>query len=320
MTVALVLAAYALLAATCLPVMLDGAGWTGRAPRLAIAMWQALTASAILAAALAGVSVAMSSLQVGGTLGQLLHDCALLLREQYGADAGRGAAAIGLLLAIGVPARSLWMASRELARDWRWRLMHLDKLTLAGRWTEGVEAVIVEHPQPAAYCVPGRRHRIVLTSAALNTLSAAELAAVLAHERAHVQGRHHIVLIGARAAAFAFPLVPLFRLSRQEIARLVELVADDVAAGQSNRSALAAALLRVAAGRAPAGGLAANGGAVTRRVQRLLAPRDSLGLMMRALVGLLATSALVGPVLLVLWPVLGLVAGLYGHVCPLEAG
>lgn len=317
MTAALLLAVYATLAASGLPRLLNDAAWSSRSPRLAILLWQALTASVIATTVLAGVSLAMSSLRLGGEAGQVLHDCAVLIREQYGAGAGGSAAAAGLLFAACVITRLLWTVTLELVSDIRGRRWHLDKLMLVAFPVDGYETVIVDHPQPAAYCIPGRRHCIVLTSAALRSLRPDELDAVLAHERAHVQGRHHIVLVGARAAASAFPRVPLFRMAGREITRLVELCADDVAARLTHRSTVAAALLRVGAGRAPAAGLAASGGAVSARVQRLMAPGVPLDVTGRLMVSLLAALALVGPFVLALWPILGVVTGLYGHICPL---
>ncbi len=56
----------------------------------------------------------------------------------------------------------------------------------------GDPAVVLDDPRPAAYCVPGRPGTIVLTSGALAVLDPAQLAAVLAHERAHLAGRHHL--------------------------------------------------------------------------------------------------------------------------------
>jgi Zn-dependent protease with chaperone function len=44
------------------------------------------------------------------------------------------------------------------------------------------------------YCVPGRLPTIVVTTGALAVLEPEQLAAVLAHERAHLAGRHHLLL------------------------------------------------------------------------------------------------------------------------------
>jgi Zn-dependent protease with chaperone function len=114
---------------------------------------------------------------------------------------------------------------------------------------------------------------IVLTSGALAVLDQAQLAAVLAHERAHLAGRHHLVLTLTRGLAATFPAVPVFTRGAGELARLAEMSADDVAARRSGRRTLLAALLTMGTGQAiPASALALTGGAVTARVQRLLEP------------------------------------------------
>ncbi|MGI8448167.1 MAG: M48 family metalloprotease [Streptosporangiaceae bacterium] len=65
--------------------------------------------------------------------------------------------------------------------------------------------MLLEDDRPAVYCVPARR-RIVFTTGALRRLDSPQLDAVLAHERAHLAGRRHLVIIlatslrGARRA------------------------------------------------------------------------------------------------------------------------
>jgi Zn-dependent protease with chaperone function len=137
-------------------------------------------------------------------------------------------------------------------------------------------AVVLPADRPAVYCVPGRPATIVLTTGAVSVLRTDELAAVLAHERAHLAGRHHL-LTGLMAGLL--PVVPLFRTGAAEVARLAELRADDVAARLRGSTPLVRALLSMATGvpfEMPARALAATGiaatGTVTARVNRLLAP------------------------------------------------
>lgn len=171
--------------------------------------------------------------------------------------------------------------------------------------------VVLDAAQPAAYCVPGRPAAIVLTSGALAVLDDAQLGAVLAHERAHLAGRHHLLITLARGLAGCFPGVPVFRRGPAEVARLAELCADDAAARRTGRPALAAALLAMGTGATvPATVLAATGGAVTARVHRLLDPprpgqRARYGLALAGLTLLLAlvsglvaayAAAIAGPV------------------------
>jgi Zn-dependent protease with chaperone function len=83
----------------------------------------------------------------------------------------------------------------------------------------------------------------VLSSGALAVLDPDQLAAVLAHERAHLAGRHHLLISLTRALLASFPAVPLFTQGPGELARLAEMCADDVAARHAGRGTLVAALL-----------------------------------------------------------------------------
>ena len=134
---------------------------------------------------------------------------------------------------------------------------------------------MLDTPQPAVYCVPGRPATIVLTTGALAVLDRPQLLAVLAHEHAHLAGRHHLLVTLGKAARAGFPGVPLFSRGADEVARLAEMRADDVAARRSGRDTLLQALVAMGTGRplaAPSASLAATGGAVTARVRRLLDP------------------------------------------------
>ena len=109
----------------------------------------------------------------------------------------------------------------------------------------------LDHDTPAAYRLPGRRVRIVLTRGTLELLTDQQLAAVLAHERAHVAGRHHLARTAADALAAAFPFLLLARLAAREAPLLLETAADDRAVRRHPRAVLAAAMHRVADGQVP---------------------------------------------------------------------
>src|SRR4029077_5352450 len=101
---------------------------------------------------------------------------------------------------------------------------------------------------------------IVLSSGALAVLDSAQLTAVLAHERAHLAGRHHLLISLARRLRASFPAVPLFTQGPGEVARLAEMCADDAAARRAGRGTLVAALLAMGTGTpGPATALAATG-------------------------------------------------------------
>src|SRR5260370_1178978 len=105
----------------------------------------------------------------------------------------------------------------------RRRVPHARMARLVGRRVLGRDAVVLDAPERVAYCVAGRPHTIVVTSAALAALDERHLDAVLAHERAHLVGRHHLLLALTRSLAAILPTVALFRTGAAEVARLLEM-------------------------------------------------------------------------------------------------
>jgi Zn-dependent protease with chaperone function len=63
------------------------------------------------------------------------------------------------------------------------------------------ELVVIPDRRPVAFAAPGRPGRIVVTDSMLAALTAAQRRVVLAHERAHLAGRHSTALTVARLAA-----------------------------------------------------------------------------------------------------------------------
>ena len=149
--------------------------------------------------------------------------------------------------------------------------------------------------------MPGLRSQIVISAGALDLLDQDELAAVLAHERAHVRERHDLVLLPFTALGRAFPWSASVRRARTAVALLIEMLADDHALRHRPARELVTALIRVGAGGpgpagAPAGTLAVTGeNAVTARVERLLAPAPGLSLPARVLVGGAAAALVRSP-------------------------
>jgi hypothetical protein len=161
----------------------------------------------------------------------------------------------------------LWRYGRRLSRARQQTRAHADIARITGRALPGTGAVVLDDPRAAAYCVAGRPAAIVLTSGALAVLDRPQLAAVLAHERAHLAHRHHLLTMATRGLAAAFPGVPLF----------TRVAADDAAARGSGGPTVVAALLALATGTViPAAtlgaSLAAAAHAVPARVERLLHP------------------------------------------------
>ena len=240
-----------------------------------------------------------------------------------------GLSAAMRLLSLGASAALLallcWVLIASTGAVLRDRRRHRALLSLLAHGDPKVPgALVVDYPAAAAYCVPGLRSRIVISAGALDLLDQAELAAVLAHERAHLRERHDLVLLPFTALARAFPWSVLVQRSYASVALLVEMLADDHAARQRPARELVTALIRVGAAGTPgtpAGTLAvaeesgpedeghaedgddAEGeSGVTARVQRLLTPAPGLGLAARILVCGAAAALVVVPAALLVMP------------------
>ncbi|TAM68634.1 MAG: M56 family peptidase [Microbacteriaceae bacterium] len=283
---------FALFLALLGPVVLRRSTWPERSPRIGIAAWQALSASLVLAVLLAGVALAVPAIPWTTDLAELVRACAMALREQYSTPGGAVVSATGAVAAFLVAGRVSYCLARGLSEASRSRRRLLHALAMVARPHPDYNALIVEHPAAAAYCLPGRGRQVVLTTAALAALDHEQLSAVLAHERAHLRGRHHLILAAADALQRAFPGVAAFREARNDLGRLIEMLADDTAAKEGDRLTVATALVRLGEHTAtPAVALGAGGESALGRVRRLVAPARPLGVKRTAL-ATLATGAL----------------------------
>jgi hypothetical protein len=301
-TVAVVLVAYAAFVGMLGPRMLGRGGWTGRAPLLAIVTYLAAGWSVVVAVGLAGLTLAVHATALGGGLSQLIGACVHRLRATYGTPGGATVAGLGLTLAGAVVARTALTATNHLRAAGRQALRHAQTARLVGHPEPALGAVLVDHSQPAAYCVAGRQPTVILTTAAVQALDPGQLDVVLAHERAHLAGRHHWLLALARIGREVLPFLPLMRDAEQQVARLVELHADDAATRARDPRLLATALVVLATTAGPAPALAAGATDSVQRIHRLLGPSEPLGRARRQLLRAAAAALAVAPVLLALTP------------------
>lgn len=198
------------------------ARWVRRSPRTGILLWQmvALTTTLCVGGIAFVVSPWLGATFTAALLGAVAHQWTTTLRK---------------------------------------RRRHRRILALVAREDTAVPGVLVlDHPLAVAYCVPGLRSRVVVSSGALATLRPDEIAAVLAHEQTHARERHDLVLLPFLV------LAPLCRSAADAVALLVEMRADQSAAPRS----LATALHRFTAV-TPPGALGMADAAVVARLQRL---------------------------------------------------
>lgn len=265
MTGGVLLAAYAVALGFAAPAALCRS-WALRNPRTAITLWLLLAISWLVAVPLAALALAIPSFmnwQVSG--GQVPG----VVSRTPG---GMLAATAGTLLAVAVAGRAGWHLARGLLAERRGHRTHAAFLAAAGRPDPAMSAVIIDDDGPAAYCLPSGRRRVVVVSAgALARLTPRQTQAVLAHERAHLRGRHHLILAFATSLSRAFPAVPLLARAAAESTVLAEMAADDAAARHHDPADLAAALVTLAGAATHSTALAAAGPNAVARIQRLLA-------------------------------------------------
>lgn len=277
MNIAVSLMIYGSMVATFGPTVLRRLTHRGAAPRLGVLAWLVAIAGALGAWAMAAGVLIIE-------FATFCQDPADTLRDSYtvlstpihlhgGLIAQMGTLTLAALVAIAVIGMLVHTA-RAMLRFRRTTRAHGRAVRMVGRRVPGVSAVVLDSPERQAYCVAGRPDTIVVTSAAVDALTREQLAAVLAHEHAHLSGRHGTLIGLLRAFAITLPGVRLVTDGVGEIGRLLEMCADDRAARRHGAEPLLGGLLAIvgANGPVPAGALSAAATAVLARAERLAAP------------------------------------------------
>lgn len=317
---ALVLGLIALILAAPAPILLARSAWTSRAPGVALVLWQSIALAggvSMIGSLLTYGLIPFGDSILGATLelGQYLGGAPLPTGTAFTHGLALSAAAIlagHLLLNL-----TSTLISSELQRRRHLNLIGLLSDPMLGR--PGLR--VIDHAAPVAYCLPGgAQSATVLSNGLLRILDASQLQGVIAHERAHLQQKHHLVLLAFKSWHSALPWFPIANRAETAVALLVELLADDQARRVVDDRVLATAIALVATAHshvggvssaadtsAPAPGLSALGAAagspayrVEPRVRRLVVPQPPLRRGARA--GVLAASAslLLTPALLLL--------------------
>jgi hypothetical protein len=266
-------------------------------PKLSVAVWLSAITLAVGAWLVVGIGLVLDVVTPPGTgpveycmriVSELNHDG--VIGRLVIATTGGVALVFSVVVTrrIVVALRRFWLCSREHAHDAR----------LLGSSTHTPDVVVVPTDRPAAYCVAGRPHAIVLTTGAIETLDESELAAVLAHEKAHLAGRHLQLMMLLRSLAAAMPRLPLFRNAVDSVGRLIEMCADDEAARRHGRPAVLGGLVALAGQpRAAGGALGAADTAALARAVRLSGPvRRGARLRQRVLLTSVLVALIVTPV------------------------
>jgi Zn-dependent protease with chaperone function len=316
MTPLLVVIGSALALGAGTPLVLRRLRGLERWPILTAWLWIATSMGALTAVALTGLLLLVPTDRLGSDVAELLRTCVMALRTALSTPHASSAGTVAGVVAWAAVAGGLVVGGLVAGlRARRAAGRHRELLALAGQPAAGLPGVtVLEHRRPFAYCLPGRQGPVVLSSAALGRLPAEQLAAVLAHERAHQAGRHHRLVLLAQALRVGFPWLPAARLAGGAVARLVELAADDTAARAQGRRQVAAALGALGDAPVPTAALGAAVVSASERVHRLLMSRQRGGVP-ALLAGLLLLGLPLAAVVVAVALPLARVAGV--PVCPL---
>jgi Zn-dependent protease with chaperone function len=223
--VAAALGLIAVALAVPVPIALARATWPTRAPARALLLWQVI--------ALAGGFSMIGALLAAGLA--LMPIAAV----PGGIVVGAAIALTGYLLGHLAATVTVVVRSRQRHQQLLW--------LLTSPHPTRAETLVLEDSVPLAYCVPRGWHSLtVLSRGLLDRLSSEELSAVIAHERAHLDQRHDILLVAFRAWHSALPWFPIAARAAEEVDVLVELLADDSARRVVSDRALARAIAAVA--------------------------------------------------------------------------
>jgi Zn-dependent protease with chaperone function len=228
------------------PRTLPRVAWFDRAPRWGIACWLAAALAATATIVALPILLALHLPGVGHDVADLVAACRHLLTTSR-TPAGRLATLLAMVAATTPP---VWIATRVAATQIaaaRRRRAHCRDARVVAVGMDGA-TLTLDHPVPAVYCVPGAHPAIVVTTAARQRLTVEQLAAIYAHERAHLAGRHHLACGLVNGLVRALPGVAVIGAARAQVRRLTELAADDVAARHHRRGAIADAIAAVRCG------------------------------------------------------------------------
>ncbi|MGO1562842.1 MAG: M56 family metallopeptidase, partial [Actinomycetaceae bacterium] len=137
------------------------------------------------------------------------------------------------------------VVGRDLVRRRR-RSRETARRLLSGaqrRLVAGHDLWVVDSDRPTALSFPRRHGGIVVSRGTLEALDDQELAAVLAHEDAHLRQYHHLIADVVASLAVALRYVPFVAAAAGALPHYLEIAADDEARRRAGTPALVSALV-----------------------------------------------------------------------------
>ena len=203
------------------------ARWTERTPRSAILLWQALGTACATALIATAVEAVMLS-DAAPTARQSVTDFSAkgLMTTPSSGESPEALFVLTAVLILGtLVVGGIVLRTARLARERAERRTVIDLVTTEHDAVPGVR--VLPHPQPAAFSLAGVRRRVVVSSGTLELLSGEELAALVAHERAHTHARHDLAVLPFCVLAAVFPASRALTRVHAKVALLIEFAADD---------------------------------------------------------------------------------------------
>ncbi|MFC7402197.1 M56 family metallopeptidase [Citricoccus sp. GCM10030269] len=290
----LLLAVLAVALAWPVPVLLGRARWVRRAPATAMVLWQAVALAGGLCLVGTplmwglspfGDSVAdaapafLAALGDGSWISRLNHDPWIPARI--------AAVTVAVLLFGHLVLTLAVTAVRTVAQ----RRRHRQLVELLADSSAGSPTRVLPHDVPLAYCLPGLTGSLtVLSRGLLDQLSERQVAAVVAHERAHLRQRHDVLRLVFEAWQRAVAWLPTTATAQGAVAGLTEMLADDAALAAHDREDLVRAIALTGEATVPGDAQNQHVGPrdapvpVTLRLYRLLSPVDPLPLPARLMI------------------------------------
>lgn len=279
------------------PAVLTRIGDRGGDPFSVMLCWVVSIVAAVGTFAVGAGMLLLPGDHPAGLVHHFADGCWAILSHDHAPAVDETVGAVALAALSVVAARFLRVVMRGLRaqRDAYRAHMNLLRVTTGGN-DEATPVLWLDHHLPFAYSVSGRPG-LVVASTAVRAMPAPQASAVLSHERAHLRGGHHLLVLATQALAVAAPFVPLFKAAPAAIRVLAELDADNSAVRACGHRAVHAALLTVASGTASQPGyvLSMAGGDLPRRLERVAQPHRRAGVVHRAFT---RGAAVLGPAIL----------------------
>ncbi len=239
-------------------------------PSVLLTVWAASMAAVLVTFAAGVVLLLVPGHGVPGGPLSAVSSCWLSIRHGISPRVEELSGLLGSVLLLAGATRILVIGSRLARRHARARRERLSVLRLAARVEPGSPAILwLAHDRPLAFSMSGRPGYLVATDGLRHQLTDDETEAVLEHERAHVRGRHHLLITVVDVLRAGLPFLPLFRAAPNAVRELVELAADACAARRCGAATVRSALIRVTGDGSPGTSLAFGRDALETRLERL---------------------------------------------------